>query len=235
MKIQLRNTFLILVSALALSACQTSVLQNQTTQTTDLPVAEVILDSDGDGVLDDVDECPKTPNHTVVDVKGCTVIIEGGDALEMEFSGFFLPMSSQLPDIYDVEFTKIEEKLNEYPESTVFVFGHVASNEINNDSLTAFGFESLPRNRALIVKNMLVLDHNIAAERIHIYDCSNKVLGIDTESIDRNFEALNLKNIKSKQSRVTLRASSEVSDLNNLKYVSYSQMYGEYAKQCKQF
>ena len=56
MKTQLRNTFLILVSALALSACQTSVSKNQATQTIDVPVVEVILDSDGDGVPDDIDE-----------------------------------------------------------------------------------------------------------------------------------------------------------------------------------
>ena len=55
MKTQLGNAFLILVSALALSACQTSVSQNQATQNINAPVVKAILDSDGDGVLDDMD------------------------------------------------------------------------------------------------------------------------------------------------------------------------------------
>ena len=227
-----------MLGILSLTGCQTplkSMAFNQSVGELPTTLVPDIPDSDGDGVLDNIDECPETSKHTVVDVKGCTVVIEGGDALEMEFNGFFPLMSSQLADSYDVEFKKIEEKLSEYPEATVFIFGHVASSEMNEDVLETFGFESLPRNRALIVKNMLVLDHGIAAERIHTYDCSNKILAIDTESIDRNFKALNLRNIQSKQSRVTLRGSSEVSNLNDLKYISYSRMYGEYAKRCKLF
>ena len=238
MSIKLSIMMTSMLGILSLTGCQTplkSTALNQSIEEPPITLVPDTPDSDGDGVLDDIDECPETSKHTVVDVKGCTVVIEGGDALEMEFNGFFPLMSSQLADSYDVEFKKIEEKLSEYPEATVFIFGHVASSEMNEDVLATFGFESLPRNRALIVKNMLVLDHGIAAERIHTYDCSNKILAIDTESIDRNFKALNLKNIQSKQSRVTLRGSSEVSNLNDLKYISYSRMYGEYAKRCKLF
>lgn len=228
----------IMISAVALMGCQTTailpspdIIQDENTMT----MKAEDTDSDGDGVLDEIDECPETRLSVVVDVKGCEIIIEGGDALEMEFNGFFPSMSSQLPDIYDLEFAKIEEKLNEYPKANVFIFGHAATNEINDNVLANFGFNSLSRNRALIIKNTLVLTHNIASERIRTYDCSNKKLAIDTDFIDRNFEALNLENIESKQRRVTLRVSSEVGDLNDLKYVSYSRMYGEYAKHCEPF
>ncbi|MEZ7500894.1 hypothetical protein QO189_00250 [Psychrobacter sp. Arc29] len=144
-------------------------------------------------------------------------------------------MSSQLPDIYDIEFGKIEEKLSEYPEATVFIFGHVASSEIDEDVLATFGFVSLPRNQALIVKNVLVLEHGIAAARIHTYDCSNKLLVNDNAYTDPSFKALNLKNIESKQRRVTLMASIEVNDLKNLDYISYQRKYGKYAKHCEPF
>ncbi|WP_201615676.1 hypothetical protein [Psychrobacter urativorans] len=182
---------LIMAGALTLSACQTlsvsSSEPNSVSKSSDnyksesygnqniITLVPDVPDSDGDGVLDDVDACPGTPLHTVVDNTGCTIVVDVG-GLEMEFHGFFPPMSSQLPPIYHLEFAKIEEKLNEYPDATVFIFGHVASNETNKDSLATFGFESLPRNRALIVKNMLVLEHNIASERIHTYDCSNNIL-----------------------------------------------------------
>ena len=214
-----------------LAGCQTTeIVPPKTT-----PQYEHIMTTraDGDSVLDEIDECPETPPNTVVDAKGCKIIIEGGDALEMEFSGFFPSMSSQLPAIYDAYFVKIAEKINEYPKASVFIFGHAATNEINEDALA--GAVSLARNRAIFIKNTLVLKYNIDAERIRTYDCLNKILVTDTAFIDPSFEKLNLKNIESKQSRATLMASSDVHDLSNLKYVSYTRKYGEYAKYCEPF
>ncbi|WP_352339326.1 thrombospondin type 3 repeat-containing protein [Psychrobacter sp. 16-MNA-CIBAN-0192] len=229
MKLNLYLASSVVCSALALSACQTAP------QYENIITLKADSDLDGDGVLDEIDECPETPPNIVVDAKGCKIVIEGGDALEMEFSGFFPPMSSQLPTIYDAEFAKMAEKINEYSEASVFVFGHAATNEIYSGSLVPFGFDSLARNRALFIKNTLVLKHNIASERIRTYDCSNKILVTDTAFIDPSFKKLNLKNIESKQSRATLMASSDVHDLSNLKYVSYTRKYGEYAKHCELF
>ena len=194
-----------------------------------------IPDSDGDGVLDDIDECPETLPNVVVDAKGCKIIIEGGDALEMEFSGFFPLMSSQLPDISDTEFVKIAAKINEYPEASVFIFGHAATNEIDEDALATLGFHSLSRNRALSIKNTLVLQHHIDAKRIRTYECSNKLLVRETDYINPSFKALNMKGLEAKQRRATLMASSLVNDLMNLEYKSDVQRYGEYAKHCEPF
>ena len=223
------RTLLLLVTSIALAGCQTTT----TAQSKELPqresirtMEEDIPDSDDDGVLDDIDECPETPPNVVVDAKGCPIEVDVG-GLEMEFNGFFPLMSSQLPAIYDAEFVKLVESLNDYAKANVFIFGHIATNEINKGSLA--------RSRALIVKNTLALQHNIDAKRIRTYDCSNKDFVVDTDNIDRNFQALILKDVKSKQSRVTLLASSEVTDLMNLEYVSYTRKYGEYAKHCELF
>ncbi len=237
MKLNFYLASTIFCSSLVLSACQTTT----TAPSKELPQYENIrtmqagIDSDGDGVLDDIDECPETPPNVVVDAKGCEIIIEGGDALEMEFSGFFPPMSSQLPAIYDTEFLKMAEKINEYPEASVFIFGHAATNEIDEDALATLGFDALSRNRALIIKNTLVLQHNIDAKRIRTYECSNKLLVKETDYINSSFKALNLKGLEAKQRRATLMASSNVSDLMNLEYVSYTRKYGEYAKHCEPF
>lgn len=152
-------------------------------------------DLDGDGVLDAIDECPETPPNVVVDAKGCEIIIEGGDALEMDFAGFFPLMSSQLPAIYDAVFVKVAESLNEYPEASVFIFGHAATNKIDEDAVATFGFDSLSRDRALSIKNTLVLQHHIDAKRIRTYECSNKILVKETDYINPSFKALNLKGL----------------------------------------
>lgn len=237
MKLNFSLAGTILCSSLVLSACQITPTAPSKVmpQHEEVKTMQAEIDSDGDGVLDDIDECPETTPNVVVDVKGCEIIIEGGEALEMEFSGFFPSMSSQLPDIYDAEFTKIAEKINEYPEASVFIFGHAATNEIDEDALATFGFDSLSRNRALIIKNNLVLTHNIDAKRIRTYECSNKLLVKDTDYINPSFRALNLKGLEAKQRRATLMASSEVHDLENLEYVSYTRRYGEYAKHCEPF
>ena len=222
------RTLLLLVTSIALAGCQTTT----TAPSKDAAQHEIIrtmqaeIDSDGEGVLDDIDECPETPPNVVVDVKGCPIEVSVG-GLEMEFNGFFPLMSSQLPAIYDAEFVKLAENLNDYPKANIFIFGHVATNEVNKGSLA--------RSRALIIKNTLALQHNIDAKRIRTYDCSNNDFVVDTDNIDRNFQALTLKDVKSKQSRVTLLASSEVTDLMNLEYVSYTRKYGEYAKHCEPF
>ena len=130
---------------------------------------------------------------------------------------------------------KIAEKLNEHPKASVFIFGHVATNEIDKAALATFGFDSLSRNRALSIKNTLVLQHHIDARRIRTYECSNKILVTDAAFINPSFKALNMKGLEAKQRRATLMASSEVHDLENLEYVSYTRKYGEYAKHCKPF
>ena len=231
------RTLLLLAASITLAGCQTAeiVLPKMTPQYENIRTMQAdIPDSDGDGVLDDIDECPETPPNVVVDVKGCPIEVDVG-GLEMELNGFFPPMSSQLPAIYDAIFVKVAESLNDYPKANVFIFGHVATNEIDEDAVATFGFDALSRNRALSIKNTLVLQHNIDAKRIRIYNCSNKLLVKDTAYINPSFKALNMKGLEAKQRRATLMASSTVHDLMNLEYDSYIQKYGEYAKHCELF
>ena len=97
MTMLLRSMLVVSISVLTLSACQTSDLSKQTSQTIKIPNITVNLDSDGDGVLDAIDECPETPSNVVVDAKGCPIEVYTG-SLEMQLQGFFEPMSSQLSD-----------------------------------------------------------------------------------------------------------------------------------------
>lgn len=227
-------------SILVLSACQTMPkIAADNSIKTPMPILNVNLDSDGDGVSDNVDKCPNTPLHTVVDAQGCPVIVDGS-GIELMFNGFFPKMSSQLPEIdesniYKAAFKKIAENLNDYPKASVFIFGHVAANEVDSQALAKFGFDSLLQNRALFLKNKLILEYKIAPERIQTYDCLDKQFDEDFESIDSHFKALNGKGFESKQSRATLMVSSAVSELTNLNYDYYIKRYGGYAKYCQPF
>ena len=236
MTIKTHSTLLLLAASITLAGCQTTeiVPPKTTPQYENIRTMQAEIDSDGDGVLDDIDECPETPPNVVVDAKGCPIEVDVG-GLEMEFNGFFPPMRNQLPDIYDAVFVKVAENLNDYPKANVFIFGHVATNEIDKDALATLGFDSLSRNRALSIKNTLVLQHHIDAKRIRTYECSNKLLVRETDYINPSFKALNMKGLEAKQRRATLMASSLVNDLMNLKYKSDIQRYGEYAKHCKPF
>ena len=117
------RNLLLLATSIALAGCQTTTtaLSKDAPQREKIRTIQAEIDSDGDGVLDAIDECPETPPNVVVDAKGCQIIIEGGEALEMELQGFFAPLSSRLINSYDKEFEKIEEKLNEYLDANVFI------------------------------------------------------------------------------------------------------------------
>ena len=232
------------LSSLSLLGCQTmtpptppstenmqTINDNQLDTMNDIDV----MDSDGDGVADEVDKCQETPPHRVVDSQGCIVIIEGGTALEMEFVSFFAPMSSQLSNIDSRDVAKIEASLNEHPKASVFIFGHSATNEHHIAAMTRAGGDALARDRARMLKNKLVFTHGIAPERIHTYDCGNRYLVTDNDFTAPYFMALGIDTIEAKQRRVILMASDEVHDLHNFKYKSAEQRYGEYARQCDVF
>ncbi|WP_352310280.1 OmpA family protein [Psychrobacter sp. W2-37-MNA-CIBAN-0211] len=162
MKIKLRNTILVWVSALVLTGCQTADLSNQATQIIDIPVVEAILDSDGDGYSDDIDMCPGTPMNIVTDERGCP-FTGMGIGLKMEYRAFFAKGSSELSPEYQLELDKVAAKLQEYYTATMRIEGHATTDEI---SATVLRPDSLSRYRALIVKNYLIMQHQIEPERL---------------------------------------------------------------------
>ena len=182
MKTKLRNIFLILVSALALSACQTSVLQNQATQTTDLPVVEVILDSDGDGVPDDIDECPGTPINIVPDEQGCPSYSDDNLGVKIEYRAFFAKGSSELSKEYQLELDKVAQKLQEYNTATMRIEAHASTDEVSAVD-AVLQPNALSRNRALIVKNYLIMQHQIDPNRLNTfsYGAEQPIAPSDTE------------------------------------------------------
>ncbi len=108
MKKDFYSAIIIFSSALTLSACQTTpkpIMVSQQTNT----VAAPVLDSDGDGVPDNIDQCPATPPNVVVDERGCPFMGEVG--LMMEFRAFFDKDSSELLLKYQAELDRVGLKM----------------------------------------------------------------------------------------------------------------------------
>lgn len=202
MKIKLKNAFLILVSALALSACQTSVSRNQTIY---FPVAKVILDSDGDGVPDDIDMCPATPKNIVPDAQGCP-FTGMGIGLKLEYRAFFAKGSSELSKEYQLELDKVAQKLQEYYKVTMRIEGHASTDELDEKSDAKLRPDSLSRNRALIVKKYLIMQHQINPDRLSInsYGAEQPIAPSDTEeerSMNRRVYGLAIANFDTEEER----------------------------------
>ena len=187
MRIKSRNMLLVLVSALVLSACQTpmqsdSIVKPMETVVTKtpIPIVEVIVDSDGDGTSDELDMCPGTPPNLVVDARGCPFDLLLIGALKMEYRAFFAKGSSELSKEYQLELDKIAAKLQEYEKATMSIEGHASEDEISATDLRS---DSLARNRALIVKNYLIMQHQIDPDRLSIssYDAKQPIASSDTE------------------------------------------------------
>ncbi|WP_435980142.1 OmpA family protein [Psychrobacter sp. DM4] len=186
MKIQLTKIISISLSFLVLSACQTPVpnpvSNNRTDQIIDIPVVEVSLDSDSDGYSDDIDMCPGTPMNITVDERGCPLNLMLIGVLKMEYRAFFAKGSSELSSEYQLELDRVAQKLQEYDTATMAIEGHASTDETSAND-TALQPNALARNRTLIVKNYLIMQHQIDPNRLSTasYGAKQPIASSDTE------------------------------------------------------
>jgi OOP family OmpA-OmpF porin len=108
------------------------------------------LDSDGDGVVDRLDKCPKTPKGDKVDADGCSLTLK----LEVQFDNNSAELRPESHDYLD----QVATRLNELPSITGVIEGHTDSNgsaDYNQD---------LSERRAKSVRDYLV-SKGVAASR----------------------------------------------------------------------
>lgn len=99
-----------------------------------------IGDADGDGVLDNMDKCPKTPKGVEVDTAGCWVIKD---------IRFNTAKYNILPQ-YAEELDKVVEVLKNNPDVKILIEGHTDSVGTDESNMV------LSKNRAQSVLNYLV-------------------------------------------------------------------------------
>ena len=172
MNVKLRTITLMMTGVLALTGCQTADLSKQTSQTINMPTVVVNVDSDGDGVPDELDQCPNTKmeSNIVVDDRGCHLIMGPDMSLKIEYRAFFAKGSSELLPKYQAELDKVSEIMNTHTTSTMRIEGGISENEIDDGDPIAKS-NTLAKNRALMVKNYLLLKHGIEPSRLTTLNC----------------------------------------------------------------
>ena len=161
MKMLLRNTLVVLVSALTLSACQTADFSKQISQTINMPTVVVNLDSDGDGVPDDLDQCPGTPYNVVIDERGCPhSLLFGENEFRMEARAYYDENSSEIKSEYYEQLDNAGKKMQDHLDAVMHIEGHISEREDNSASQT------LSRYRVEEIKNYMTMKYNIDPDRI---------------------------------------------------------------------
>ena len=180
MNVKLRTITLMMTGVLALTGCQTADLSKQTSQTINMPTVVVNVDSDGDGVPDDIDQCPATPWNVVIDERGCP-LAPIGVGLRMEYRAFFDKDSSKLLPKYQDELDKVGMKMQEYKGAILWVEGHNSRTEVDSADLN--NPSPLAQARADNVKNYLISKFDFAPDRITTieYGANRPIAPSDTE------------------------------------------------------
>ena len=160
----------VVIASFMLASCQpvpTKKLIYKDSYNTPRVLIEPLADTDNDGVPDIIDNCPKTHNDVVTDEYGCPLTTIG-TGLQMEYRAFFAKGSSELTSKYQVELDKVAARMKEYDTAIFKIEAHTSGDEINKE------LSSLPKNRALIIKNHLLLKHGIESNRLMTSNCDAK-------------------------------------------------------------
>lgn len=122
------------------------------------PVPEAPKDSDGDGVLDNADQCPNTAAGRKVDEKGCEKVLR--EKVSIKMNVLFETARTDIKPESSAEIKRVADFMNDYPTTKVVIEGHtdsIGSNELN---------KSLSERRAKAVADALVRDYGIDAGRV---------------------------------------------------------------------
>lgn len=160
----------VIVSALTLSGCcffmsPPEAVPPVAEKSTPVVVAPAVtpaptppLDSDRDGVIDKLDQCPNTKAGVAVDSKGCPPSIE--ENVKIAIGVFFATGKADIREESTAELKDLGVFMQTYPATTTVIEGHtdnVGAAEMNKD---------LSQRRAEAVRDYLIKNYSIAPNRI---------------------------------------------------------------------
>lgn len=154
----------IMIGVLALTGCQTADFSKQTSQTINMPTVSVNLDSDGDGVFDELDQCPGTPYNVVIDERGCPhSLLFGENEFRMEARAYYDENSSEIKSEYYEQLDNAGKKMQDHLDAVMHIEGHISKRENNSANQT------LSRYRVEGIKNYMTMKYNIDSDRIKTF------------------------------------------------------------------
>lgn len=116
------------------------------------------LDSDGDGVYDHQDQCPNTPAGARVDEKGCQYVIKETVSVELEV--LFDTNKSVVKPAFFAEIQRVAEFMTLFPSTKANIEGHTDARGADDYN------QALSQRRAEAVRQVLIEQHGIAADRL---------------------------------------------------------------------
>lgn len=116
------------------------------------------LDSDGDGVYDDMDQCPGTASNLKVDANGCPMTLTKSVSIELKVN--FDNNSAVVKEAYFAEIQRVAEFMGQYANTQVEVQGHT------DDRGAAAYNQQLSQRRADAVAQVLISQFGVAADRV---------------------------------------------------------------------
>jgi len=122
------------------------------------PVVAKVLDTDNDGVADNMDRCANTPATVKVDSKGCTLYSE--HAVEIKLNIVFANNSSIVQPALVDDIRRLADFMKEYTSTSVEIEGHSSATGNADYNLM------LSTKRAEAVKSILINKFNIEASRL---------------------------------------------------------------------
>lgn len=117
-----------------------------------------VVDSDGDGVPDNRDDCPDTPRTYAVDDRGCPIMIE--EVARIELNVEFAFDSAEVPAAYFDEIRRVSDFMQANEDTVAALGGHtdnIGAEEYNQD---------LSERRAAAVRQVLIDRFDISPARI---------------------------------------------------------------------
>ena len=121
------------------------------------PVAEPV-DTDQDGVVDAMDECPDTSIGAKVDEKGCYIMIT--EVKEITLNINFASNSADVPASAMGDIAEVAGFMKEYPLTAVVLEGH--TDNTGNDAYN----QKLSEKRAASVAEVLVKEYGVSIDRV---------------------------------------------------------------------
>lgn len=118
------------------------------------------FDRDGDGVADYLDQCPDSPSLDNLDENGCAIVVAIEQPESIKLEVKFANNSAEIPDSAKDEIKAVADLMMQFPQATAEIEGH------SDSSGNADYNKALSQRRADAVRDIIVSEYGVEASRV---------------------------------------------------------------------